>query len=255
MKNSCFYEGHVIHTRFAPKAHCFKYHFFWSAISLDEIKEVFAKHKLWSVDAWNICSFNRKDHIGNPNLPLDQCVKDLIQNSTGYRPNGTIQLITHLGYLGFRFNPVSFYVLRNETKKIEFIVAEINNTPWGEQFCYIIDARNQSADSIKAEMKKVFHISPFFSMNIDYKWSFSFLANQLNIQMENWENDEKVFQVVVQVEQQELNTRSMTKFLFKYPLMTCQVIGGIYWQALRLWLKKIPVYTHPNLKKGSAHVS
>lgn len=255
MINSCFYEGHVIHSRLAPKAHCFKYRFFWSAISLDEIKEVFSKHIFWSIDKWNICSFKRKDHLGNPSLPLEQCVKDLIQNSKGYRPNGTIQLITHMGYLGFRFNPVSFYILRNESKKVEFIVAEINNTPWGEQFCYVIDARNQTDDLIKAEMRKAFHISPFFSMDIDYKWNFSFVENQLKIHMENWENGKKVFQVNVQVEQRELNTNNMTKFLFKYPFMTAQVIMGIYWQALRLWLKKIPVYTHPNLKKGTAHVS
>lgn len=255
MNQSYFYEGNVMHSRLEPKKHSFTYQFFWTAISLDEIKEVFSKHILWSMDSWNVCSFRRKDHLGDSKMPLEQCVKDLVENKTGYRPMGSVQLITHMGYLGFRFNPVSFYVLRNELKKIEFIVAEINNTPWGEQFCYVIDARTQSEDSIKAEMRKEFHISPFFSMNIDYQWNFSFIENQLKIQMENWENGKKVFYVSVQVEQRELNKRNMTKFLFKYPFMTAQVIWGIYWQALRLWLKKIPVYTHPHIKKGETYVS
>ena len=157
MNNSNFYEGDVFHCRLMPKKHSFTYRFFWTAIGLDEMNEVFSKHPLWSLEKWNVSSFRRKDHLGDSSKPLELCVKELIENKIGVKPMGSVQLITHMAYLGFRFNPVSFYVLRSDTKKVEFIVAEINNTPWGEQFCYVIDARNQSSDSINAEMKKQFH--------------------------------------------------------------------------------------------------
>ena len=255
MNNSNFYEGDVFHCRLMPKKHSFTYRFFWTAIGLDEMNEVFSKHPLWSLEKWNVSSFRRKDHLGDSSKPLELCVKELIENKIGVKPMGSVQLITHMAYLGFRFNPVSFYVLRSDTKKVEFIVAEINNTPWGEQFCYVIDARNQSSDSINAEMKKQFHISPFFSMNIDYKWNFSFINNQLKIHMENWENGNKVFQVSMQAKEREINKKSMSIMLLKYPLMTIQVVWGIYWQALRLWLKKIPVYSHPKFTKGENHVN
>jgi DUF1365 family protein len=255
MNNSHFYIGDVFHCRLMPKQHSFKYNFFWTAIGLDEMKEVFYKHPFWSLEKWNVSSFRRKDHLGDLNKPLEQCVKELIESKVGVKPTGSIQLITHMAYFGFRFNPVSFYVLRNKYKKIEFIVAEINNTPWGEQFCYVIDARHQLSDSIYSEMKKQFHISPFFSMNMEYKWKFSFTENELKIQMENWENGNKVFQVSMQAKELEINKRSMSRVLLKYPFMTAQVFWGIYWQALRLWLKKIPVYSHPKFKKGESHVS
>lgn len=255
MNHSHFYEGNVSHCRLEPKVHSFKYSFFWTAIDLDEMQQVFNKHPLWSLERWNVSSFRRKDHLGDPSKPLVQCVKEMIEKTFGYKPVGSVQLITHMAYLGFRFNPVSFYIVRDESGKIEFIVAEINNTPWGEQFCYIIDARNQTSESIISKMKKQFHISPFFSMDIDYKWEFTFTDDQLVIQMENWEYGKKVFSVLMHAKQREMNKKSMTMVLIKYPLMTLQVIWGIYWQAFRLWLKKIPVYYHPKQMKGKTDVS
>ena len=205
MNNNHFYEGNVFHCRLMPKNHSFTYRFFWSAIDLNEMQEVISKHPLWSLEKRNVSTLRRKDHLGESSKPLEQCVKELIEKKIGVKPKGSVQLITHMAYLGFRFNPVSFYVLRNDNNQIDFIVAEINNTPWGEQFCYVIDARHQPSDAINAEMKKQFHISPFFSMNIDYKWKFSFTENHLAIQMENWENGIKVCQVYMQGKEIEIN--------------------------------------------------
>jgi DUF1365 family protein len=256
MKNSFFYLGKVFHHRLSPVDHKFYYNFFWSAVDLDEIDEVCRLNIFWSNDKKNISYFRRKDHLGDKNRPLKECVYDLIEQKFYIRPNHSVQLITHFAVMGYRLNPVSFYVLKNDKNQIDFMIAEINNTPWGEQYCYCIDGRNQANNQIKASFEKQFHISPFFSMNIQYQWRFSFVDDQLSIEMENWENQKKVFQVTLNAKQEEMNKQTMTKVLLKYPLITAQVAWGIYWQALRLWLKKAPFYEHPKHHKiGESNVS
>ena len=133
MKKSCLYVGQVRHRRFTPKQHQFSYKLFLVYLDLSELTSVFDRFWLWSIEKTNIATFRRKDHLGDKKLPLDTSVRNHIEDETGRRPQGPIRLLTHLSYFGFRFNPVSFYYCYDENdEKLEFIVAEVNNTPWGE---------------------------------------------------------------------------------------------------------------------------
>jgi DUF1365 family protein len=136
--NSCIYEGRVRHTRTTPVGHTFDYRLFMMYLDLDELPTLFQKRWLWSVSRPALARFHRDDHIGDPAESLSESVRKLVEAETGKRPEGPIRLLTNLAYFGYCFNPVSFYYCFSEDgETVETIVAEVNNTPWGERDTYV----------------------------------------------------------------------------------------------------------------------
>jgi len=245
---SSIYTGQVEHRRYAPVGNAFRYRLFMLYLDLAELEDVFKGRWFWSVGRLNIASFLRRDHLGNPRIPLDEAVRDLVQARTADRPTGPVRILTHLRYFGHCFNPVSFYYCYDEQgQEPVAVVAEIHNTPWGEEFCYVMEWRQgeQGAGFRRFRFRKVFHVSPFMPMDMDYTWCFSKPAEKLLVTMENHRQGEKIFAASLSLARQELNGKSLAKVLTLYPPMTMKVISAIYWQALRLKLKGAPFFPHP----------
>ena len=250
--HSSLYEGQVRHRRYTPRTHEFDYRIFMVYLNLDELESVFDDYLLWSVGRFNLASFRRQDHIGDPGVSLKQSVSELVEQHTGSSPRGPIGLLTHLRYAGYGFNPVSFYYCFDEQDQhVETIVAEVNNTPWGEQHCYVLsecDNTGEGAFKRYTPMKE-FHVSPFMPMDIEYDWRFGPVSETLNIHMQNYRDECKLFDATMSLKRQDINSRSLASALVRYPFVTAKVTSGIYYQALRLWLKKTPFYSHPNDKE------
>ena len=254
---SCIYTGQVRHRRFAPTQHEFSYTLFMMYVDLEELATLFKGRLFWSSDRFSLAWFRRKDHHGKHGVKLDESIRQVVQKETGSRPKGPIRLLTHFRYFGFCFNPVSFYYCFDETDShVETIVAEVNNTPWKEQHCYVLTEKKNIGEerSKRYKFEKDFHVSPFMEMNINYDWRFVEPDKRLNVHMENHQNyssgNKKVFDATLVMERNPINTFSLAKTLVLYPFMTGKVIAGIYYQALKLWLKKTPLHTHPkNVEK------
>ena len=107
--HSCIYEGQVRHRRYSPKPHKFNYRLFYVYLDLDELEYVFKKRWLWSANKPSVAWLKRSDYLGDQDIPLKQAVLDKVEYETGIRPAGPVRLLTHLRYLGYVFNPVSFY--------------------------------------------------------------------------------------------------------------------------------------------------
>lgn len=246
--HSCLYHGRVRHRRFSPVAHSFAYNLFLMYLDLDELPTLFNQRWLWSSDRFALAQFRRSDHFGDPQIPLAPAVRDLVEQRTGQRPQGPIRLLTHLRYFGYCFNPVSFYFCYDRgDSRVETIVAEVNNTPWGEQHCYVLDeGHNEARDGKKRyRFGKAFHVSPFMDMAVDYDWRFCEPSAQLVIHLDNLHAGSKFFDATMTLTRREISGPALAWVLTHYPFMTAKVIAAIYFQALRLWLKKTPMYDHP----------
>jgi len=186
---SGLYFGWVKHRRFSPIEHAFRYRLFLVGLDLTDLPHAFAGSWTWSTVRPAIAWFRRSDHLGDPQQPLADCVRDLVAASGRPRPNGKIILLTHLRYWGFVFNPVSFYFCLNADGDWETMVAEVSNTPWGQVHCYVVDRAQSTAEARGAGddrlTEKVFHVSPFLTMDYDYRWDVRFADDHLTVHIEN----------------------------------------------------------------------
>ena len=250
---SCIYEGNVRHRRFRPRPNVFQYRLFFVYLDLAEVPGVFDVHPLWSFQRPNIAYFRRKDHFGDPGKTIEQAVRDLVSEKTGRPPEGPIRMLTHLRYFGYCFNPASFYYCYNAADtSVETIIVEIHNTPWGEIHCYVL-SRAQNEHPIRNwrrhRFQKDFHVSPFIDMNIKYDWRFCEPDAFIRVHMIDYEQGKKIFDASLQLQRREISQRALSRVLIKYPLMTAKVTAMIYWQALRLLLKRTPIFDHPKKRK------
>ena len=241
---SGIYEGQVSHARATPVAHAFRYRLFMLYLDLAELPGLLAGSRLWSAVRPALVWFRRADYLGDPREPLDESVRRLVERATGRRPEGPIRLLTHPRYFGYGFNPVSFYYCFAPAEdRLEAIVAEVRNTPWGERHAYVLEA--SGAGPQRFTTPKALHVSPFMPMDLVYDWTFSAPARRLKVRMALTRGGEHVFTAALDLQRRALTQRRLARMLVAYPFMTLKVIAGIYWQALKLKLRGSRTYTHP----------
>lgn len=242
--HSCLYEGRVAHRRKTP-GHEFRYRLFLLLLDLDELDEVFRGRWLWSTRHRAIAEFRRGDHLGESEVSLKESVGRLLEERLGFRPEGAVRLLTHLRYWGFVMNPVSFFYCFDSQGNLQALVAEVNNTPWGERHSYVLDLRDQGGGVFSSRNRKEFHVSPFLGMEMEYDWKVTAPGEEIEVSIENYSGEEKVFAAELSLQRREIDGWSLARVLTWYPWMTLKVLGGIYWEAFRLWWKGCRYYPHP----------
>jgi DUF1365 family protein len=219
-------------------------------LDLDELPRILQMHPLYSDGHLNFATFWRRDHLGDPAVPLKQAVQNLIRTTTSGPDAGSVRILTHLRYFGYCFNPACFYYFYNsDDTELETIIVEIHNTPWGEEFPYVFGRslnKHPTAEWRRYCFDKRFHVSPFMDMNLKYDWRFRVPGETLNIHMMLSDSKaNRLFDASLALQRRAISRQALTRVLLAYPLMTLKVTAMIYWQALRLTLKGAPFFLYP----------
>jgi hypothetical protein len=240
---SGFYFGTIRHRRFRPRRHEFNYGLFMVFMDIDRIPELTRISRLLSYNRFNWAAYDERDHFGDPRLPLRQRLERDAQAHGLSLPDGPVFLLTHLRYLGYGFNPVSFYYCYDSNEQLQLILAEVNST-FGESHNYWLSPGNQlhAANSMRYRQSKAMHVSPFMSMKLDYTFTLTPPGSTLIAHMDTVEDGAMFFDATLKLAFRPWSARSLHRALLTFPWMTAKVIAAIHWQALRLRLKKLPVF-------------
>ena len=246
------YTGTLRHRRFRPRQHEFTYKLFMAWLDIDRIPELMAQPLWTSYNRFNWASFEERDHFGDPQISLRERVAQDARANGVPLPDGPIFLLTHLRYLGYCFNPISFYFCYDQTGRLDTVLAEVNST-FGEGRNYWLWPQNRqpSASALHYRCPKTMHVSPFMHMNLDYEFVLTEPGDKLVAHMNTierrsaFEIPQPFFDATLALEWQPWTSRNLGRVLRRHPWMTAKVIGAIHWQALRLVLKRVPLFTHP----------
>jgi len=242
---SRIYEGTVRHRRHLPRPHEFRYRVAMPYLRLDEIPALFARARLWSERRRAPGEFRRSDYLGDPALPLEEAVRRRIREETGETHRGPIYLLANARCFGMITNPIACYYCFNEDEsRLEYLVAEVTNTPWNERHSYVLRGPGEDGP-LCAEFDKVFHVSPFNPMDMQYHWRSNVPGERLALHLENHARGERVFDATLGLRARTMSPAALDRLLLRFPLMSAKVGLAIYWQALRLFLKRTPFYPHP----------
>ncbi len=247
MSASAVYEGWVRHRRYKPVEHEFTYRQSMMLLDLDELPESLDVHPLYSARRPAPARFRREDYMGDPARPLAECVRELVEQRTGGRPAGPVRLLTTLRTLGHNFNPVCFYYcFAADGERVQAVVAEVTNTPWGERHAYVL-GRAEGGDRVMRDtMDKVLHVSPFIGMDGHYDWRVTEPNGTVLVHIDERDGDgSEVFDATLSLDRHELTRARLTRMLLRFPAASLRVIALIYWNAIRLKLKGAPYHRHP----------
>lgn len=239
---SALYTGDVYHQRVVPKHHEFTYKIFLFWLKLDEIEQLDQQVRGFTSERFSAASFRRSDYLGDPNQPLDEAVLQRCHELGAENLQGDVFLLGQVRVFGLYFSPVNFFFVRNSEGRFTHMLAEVSNTPWNKRHHYLVDLAQQ------APTEKAFHVSPFNPMDMVYRWSVQQPSETLKLSLACYK-EQRHFTAAINMTKMSLNSKSMTNVMLSIPSMTIKTVAGIYWQALKLFIKRVPFYSYPSNNK------
>ena len=247
MTASCLYAGTIRHRRTEPQNE-FCHRLTLAYVDLDEVGSLLGGRLVRP--APGLLRFRRRDYLGDPAQPLAAAVADRVQELSGRRPGGPIRVLTQLRSWGLCFNPVSFYYcLDAAAERVEAILAEVTNTPWGERHSYLLHGDTDAPGILRGSFAKQLHVSPFMGMDHTYHARASAPDRSLSVHIESRHDGSAVFDATLAMQRVALTRASAARLTVRYPLATARVLALIYGHAVGLKLAGARVHPHPRAEK------
>ena len=237
MINSSIYNGQVIHKRFKPKVHSFRYDVFSLLIDLSELETLDKQVNFFSYNKFNWISFYDKDHGDRDGSSLINWVQKNLRKNNISTENIKIKILCYPRIFGFVFNPLSVFYVYNSNENLISILYEVKNT-FGEQHTYIFRIE-KDANLIQNNCSKKFHVSPFIQMNCNYFFRLLKPGNKISVIIDQYENEDKILYASQDGIRTDFNTKYLVKSFLNHPLMTFKIIIAIHYEAFKLWTKGI----------------
>ena len=237
MINSAIYNGQVIHKRFKPKVHYFKYKVFSLLIDLSELDILDKKINFFSINKFNLISFHEKDHGERDGSSLNKWVHQNLEKNNIQTKDIKIKILCYPRIFGFVFNPLSVFYVYNFKDQLISILYEVKNT-FGEQHTYIFKVTKDS-NLIQNNCSKKFHVSPFIEMDCTYFFRLLKPGNKISVIIDQYDNEDKILYASQDGRRSDLNTKHLIISYLKHPIMTFKIILAIHFEAFKLWAKGI----------------
>ena len=237
INSSCIYNGQVIHKRFRPKEHFFKYKVFSLFLDLSELGLLDKKLKIFSYNKFNILSFFDIDHGPRDGTSLISWVKENLNNNNINSNEIKIKLLCYPRVWGYIFNPLSIFFVYDKNSNLISILYEVKNT-FGEQHTYVFKV-DKDDQLFEHSCKKKFHVSPFIEMNCLYYFKILKPTDKLSVVINQNDDSGKLLFASQDGLKNELNNKNLMISYISNPLMSFKIIGAIHFDALKLWIKGI----------------
>ena len=238
IKNSTIYDGNVIHRRFKPKEHYFKYKVFSLLIDIDELEIIQKKIKIFSYNKFNIISFFDIDHGPRDGTPIKDWVIDNLKKIGINNEKIQIKLFCYPRIFGYVFNPLSIFFIYDQNSKLISILYEVKNT-FGEQHTYLFKTNDDKI--ITNNCTKKFHVSPFINMECQYYFRVLKNSEKISIIIDQKDEHGKLLYASQDGKAKDFNEKNLINSYISHPLMTLKIIAAIHYEALKLWLKGIKI--------------
>ena len=215
------------------------------ALDVSEVEKAGKGIGLFGFSWFHPLRFVEKDYLRSEPYDLKQRIVNKVLQLGGHTNIHRIVMLVQVRCFGVYFSPANFYFCYDENDKCTQMLAEVSNTPWNERHYYLVDLLNK----VEQVNKKVFQVSPFMDLDMSYFWHVKAPSkdnSKLVINIENKRIDvltgkvDKLFDANLNLEKQSFNQRNLLRVWCQLPVMTIKVVLGIYWQALKLFVKRIP---------------
>lgn len=241
--HSALYSGWIRHRRFAPRGHEFRYRI--GLLYLDLAEQRMLADLAPLARRLSAFRFRETDYLPaytRNGIRLADAVRQCVAEALGQCPDGAVRVLTQPRSWGLSFNPVSFFYCFDRDEQLRAVLCEVRNTPWRERYHYVLPA--SQGRNLRCSVAKAFHVSPFLPRELEYRMRFNVPGPRLAVHMEDWQGERKLFDATLGLERQALDRLALHRHLLAFPWMAGKTLAAIYWQALRLLLKRVPLFDH-----------
>ncbi|MEO3473683.1 DUF1365 family protein [Roseomonas sp. CAU 1739] len=236
MSASALYLGAVVHARLRPVRHRLRYRMLNILLDLDEVAALGRRLVLFGHNRGALFSFHDADHGDGSATPLRAQIEALLRRAGLDPAGGRIRVLCMPRVLGMVFNPITVYFCHGADGALQAMLYEVNNT-FGQRHSYLIPVTGDVRGALRQRCDKRFYVSPFMEMGLTYNFRVTLPDEALSLGIDVHDATGPLLFAAFAGRRRPLTDARLLAAFLSHPLLAARVLGGIHWEALKLWWK------------------